>query len=85
MLGPDIDWCRLVKALKVSIDGGCHTPTIQPVYTAHSRIQMPRILSEYEQVYLQVALDLLPCNCLYVPFEQGIGHEMYVYREYQGG
>lgn len=85
ILDPDVDWDWLVSALKSSIGGGCHTPTIRPVYTAHNRIQMPRTMTDEEQVYLQVELDLLPCNCLFVPTVSGTGMEMHVYRIYQGG
>lgn len=85
MLGTDVDWDRFVMLLRKSIDGGCGVPMLRPAYTAHLRIQMPRLLSEEEQTYLQVALDLLPCNCLYVPAVRGVGYEMHVYTHYQGG
>lgn len=85
MLGPDVDWEWLVPALRKSIDGGCHIPTIRPKYTACSRIQMPRVLTEFEQVYLQTVLDLLPCNCTFEVTPNGKGETMYVYAVYQGG
>lgn len=85
MLGNDVDWVWLVAALRKSIDGGCHTPTIKPVYTACCRIQMPRVLTDDEHVYLQTELDLLPCNCAFEITPNGNGETMHAYRMYQGG
>lgn len=79
----DLDF--LIPALKKSIGGGCHTPTLRPVYTAHGRIQMPRVLTEDEQVLLQVELDMLPCDCTFTLSEGGTTHILNFYRYYQGG
>lgn len=84
-LGLDVDWEWLVTALRKSIDGGCHIPTIRPTYTASCRIQMPRVLTEAEKTYLQVELELLPCNCTFELTPNGQGETMYAFAVYQGG
>lgn len=78
-----IDWDWLIPALRKTIDGGCAIPMLRPAYTRHSRIQMPRAMTEAEQTRLQIELDLLPCQCTFEPTKAG--HNMHVYYEYQGG
>lgn len=76
---------ELIPKLEVTIEGGCSTPTLLPVYTRRLRIQMPRVLTEAEQVELEVSLNVLPCNVQYVTGLRGKGMDMHLYEGYQGG
>lgn len=76
---------ELIPKLKVTVAGGCSVPTVLPHYTRRFRIQMPCILTEAEQVALQVELDVLPCNTRFVPGLNGKGMDLHLYEGYQGG
>ncbi|ABY62857.1 hypothetical protein ST201phi2-1p023 [Pseudomonas phage 201phi2-1] len=85
MLGHDIPWMKLVQALRITLAGGCSTPTTRARYTARFRIQMPRILTEEELTFLETKLSLLPCQCDTEIVSNGRVMNLLVYREYQGG
>lgn len=76
---------ELIPKLEVTIAGGCSIPTLLPAYTRRLRVQMPRVLTESEQVELEVRLDVLPCNVRYVSGLRDKGMDLHLYEEYQGG
>lgn len=76
---------ELIPKLEISIAGGCSVPRFLPSYGRRLRIQMPRVLTEAEQVELELRLNVLPCNVEYVPGLHGKGMDMHLYEVYQGG